>query len=204
MESTAAKTWMCSVAAGLGADKSPFNPYGHRHPYTAVYSLLFAPFKNKPISFAEIGVGGGASIHLWRAYFPRARIFGFDRDIGALENLRSFALEDVTAELMDVGDTSSISSALSRTGELFDIVLDDSSHLIQDQARIIRAALPKLKPGGLLIIEDIFRATPESEYEVIVGSVRAELAFASFIVTEHRNRASQGWDNDKLLVLIKR
>ena len=38
---------------------------------------------------------------------------------------------------------------------MFDIIIDDGSHDLEDQKEVIRLYIPKLKPNGMLIIEDI-------------------------------------------------
>jgi hypothetical protein len=60
-----------------------------------------------------------------------------------------------------------------------------------------------LKPGGILIIEDIFRDTPEERYAMELQDILDKISFICFYTTEHANRYSPGWNNDKLLYLVK-
>jgi predicted O-methyltransferase YrrM len=207
IDSTAAPTHMCVIGHEAATDKSPYNPAGHRHPYTPAYSLLFGSYKHKPIQFAEIGLAMGASAELWCKYFahPEARIFGFDRDWGLLQGVRQRVQDPrLQLALMDVSVDGSVTDALANTGaSTYDVIIDDSSHNHEHQIRIIREALPLVKPGGMLIIEDIFRSTPEEEYEKLIGPELAGCAEVFFIDCEHQNKWSPGWDNDRLLVLIK-
>jgi hypothetical protein len=48
-----------------------------------------------------------------------------------------------------------------------------------------------------------FRATPEEEYTKELGEILPLCSAAYFVVCEHKDRWSPGWDNDKLLVLVK-
>jgi hypothetical protein len=64
-------------------------------------------------------------------------------------------------------------------------------------------AFPLLKQGGLLIVEDIFRSTPEDEYAREIKDVLEKCSASYFVMCEHKDRWSPGWDNDKLLVLVK-
>jgi predicted O-methyltransferase YrrM len=207
IDSTAAKTDLCLLGQVCGTDKSPYNTRSHRHPYTAVYSMLFAPLRNKPIRFAEIGVAAGNSAVLWESYFthPDARIHMYDRDKNFLEHGRSLVGPRFEFAHMDVsvdGDIAQVLSSKGR-GELFDVIIDDSSHEHGHQIRIIREAWPRLKPGGILVIEDIFRSTAEEEYAREIPHILEKAAAAYFVVCEHADRWSPGWDNDKLLVLVK-
>jgi hypothetical protein len=60
-----------------------------------------------------------------------------------------------------------------------------------------------LKQGGLLIVEDIFRERPIEPYEKVFEQVKDLVSFHTFIVCDHKNRYSPGWNNDKLLVFVR-
>lgn len=204
IDSTRAPTDLCMFGAQCGADKSPFNQTGHRHPYTGLYSVLLAPYRHKPIHFGEIGVAMGASVHLWRHYFERARLDFFDRDTNFLAHASSFGYENTQFHVMDVNSTKSIRDALVESGDMFDVLLDDSSHNVEDQKNIVAAALPFIKPGGLLLIEDVFRNETDKAYLDILEPVKDQISFYAFFLTEHANKYSPGWDNDKVLMIVKK
>ena len=70
---------LVALAVKHGTDK-----WG-RHWYARHYQTHFAPRRAEPLTVLEIGVGGyedpakgGASLRMWKAYFPQARIFGID------------------------------------------------------------------------------------------------------------------------------
>ncbi len=47
--------------------------------YFQVYEELLSKYRNKKITFVEIGVFNGGSLFMWRSYFgPEARIIGID------------------------------------------------------------------------------------------------------------------------------
>ena len=164
--------------------------------------MLFAPLKGKPIRFAEIGVAMGASAILWDLYFtnPAAQIHMFDRDQRLLDHTAGIAGRRISTGLMDVSVDGDVARALH---ESYDVIIDDSSHEHGHQIRIIKEAFPKLCAGGMLIVEDIFRSTAEIEYECEIGDVLKDCSAAYFVMCEHKDRWSPGWDNDKLLVLVK-
>jgi predicted O-methyltransferase YrrM len=205
IDSSDASTELCRIGRAAGTDKSPYNTVAHRHPYTAVYSMLFSSLKNKPIRFAEIGVAGGASALLWEIYFthPNAELRMFDRDEEFLRRAHKHVGNRFTFALMDVSVDGDVFRALGN--EPYDVILDDSSHDFEHQIRIIKEAWPLLKPGGMLIIEDIFRNESEERYAKALFEIEIlESAVSTyFVVCEHKNRWSPGWDNDKLLVLVK-
>jgi demethylmacrocin O-methyltransferase len=55
------------------------------HYYTRHYEAYFKPLRYKKLNILEIGIGGdqnpnggGASLRMWREYFPNSRIYGID------------------------------------------------------------------------------------------------------------------------------
>jgi hypothetical protein len=143
---------------------------------------------------------------LWRTYFTHkdTHIFGFDRDKNFLQNTLNFGLPGISVGEMDVYEEESIRKGLEATGGELDVLLDDSSHGLVDQVRIIKQGLPFIKSGGLIVIEDIFRDTPDEKYEEALADVLDQFSMAMFVVTEHERRFSPGWNNDKLLFLVKK
>src|SRR5205085_4839910 len=55
------------------------------HRYTPHYERHFAPLRDREMLVLELGIGGysregqgGASLRMWKWYFPRARVVGVD------------------------------------------------------------------------------------------------------------------------------
>lgn len=207
VDSTLCKTTLCELCSLAGTDKSPFTKNGgHRHPYTAPYSLFFEPLKKKPIKFAEIGVFRGASILVWRQFFSRARIYGFDMDVESMATLKQMNYPGVFLDYVDATKADSMESVFQKytsDGELFDVILDDALHNVGQQCITIQTCMSKLKQGGLLIIEDIFRDQDTQPYVDAMESVKSLISFHTFIVCDHDSRYSPGWNNDKLLVIVR-
>jgi predicted O-methyltransferase YrrM len=207
IDSSLCQTSLCFLCSKAGTDKGPFTPGGgHRHPYTTPYSLFFEPLRHKNIKFAEVGVHHGASMRVWRAFFSQARLYGFDNDEKNVAYITSMNLPNSILDIMDGSKKDSIVEGFTKhssDGELFDVIIDDASHSPEDQAMMIRSALPFLKQGGLLIVEDIFRDRPEKPYEEALLEVKNLVSFHTFIMCEHTNRFSPGWNNDKMLVIVR-
>ncbi len=206
VDSTQCQSTLCRLCSESGTDKTPYNAHGHRHPYTAPYSLFLEPLKHKPIKFAEVGVFRGASLVAWRRFFTQARIYGYDNDVPNLEYIRNLGMPSVILDTIDASQVQHIQEKFTEAtqdGELFDVIIDDASHDPADQCAMIRAALPFLKQGGLLIIEDIFRDRPTDPYERAFAEVQHLVSFHTFILCEHAFRFSPGWNNDKMLVMVK-
>jgi SAM-dependent methyltransferase len=203
LNSTQALNSLDILGARCGTDKSPFNQQGHRHPYTPFYASLLQARRHLPLRFAEIGVAGGASVLMWGQYFTQAEMYFYDRDENFLKHAADFQLPRTHFALMDVEIAESIRAGLTGAGGQFDVILDDSSHNLEHQKIIIPNALDQLKPGGLLLVEDIFRNIPNAEYYHLIEPLIPQLGFFAFYEMEHTNKYSPGWDNDKLLLLQK-
>jgi hypothetical protein len=209
IDTTDAYTELCNIGRLACTDKSPYGDINikmHRHPYTGVYSMLFAPLKDKNIEFAEIGVATGSSFILWWNYFVNASISLFDRDQQFLDNIKNMEIPNRRPYLglMDVSIDGSIKKSLEKTGKEFDVIIDDSSHQYEHQIRIVKEAFPFVKSGGYLIVEDVFRSESEKKYEDALSEIIDECNLVYFVVCNHDERYSPGWNNDKLLVFVKK
>lgn len=120
---------------------------GTTHAYVDSYAELFKPYRNLPINFLEIGIDYGYSLALWRAYFDKANIYGVD-----IRDVLKFR-ENVNAFIYDANDKSLADKYFSNIE--FDIIIDDASHEVSHQLIRFPIYFPKLKNGGLYIIEDV-------------------------------------------------
>jgi precorrin-6B methylase 2 len=117
------------------------------HNYLPIYEELFTD-RDKILALLEIGTCTGASLRMWRDYFPKALILGIDND-----ETREFRENRIATLTLNQGDATS----LTQLGEInsFDIVIDDGSHYYQDQLTSALALLPSLNKGGIYVIEDV-------------------------------------------------
>jgi SAM-dependent methyltransferase len=206
IDSHEAKTELCIF--GDTTDKSPHNIWlhYHKHPYTPIYSLLLGPYRNKVINFCEIGIAGGDSIKMWKKYFHEdTHIFGMDSSPGFLDMLAQKEYKNVFPLHIDVTNEEYMREKLKEINTTFDIVLDDSDHNIDSQRKIVRTFLPFLKSGGMMIIEDVNRSEPAEKYEEFFGEeLLNHFESIYYIKAEHKNRFSGDYNNDSLLIFIKR
>jgi len=201
VDSTESTTDLCRLGVKHPTDKSPYNESDslHKHPYTAVYNLLFSYMRYNPIVLGEIGILDNMSMLCWREYFPNATLYGYEYSEMRLQKALSDKLSNTVYSKMDVKDVESIQEGLQST--MFDIIIEDSTHEFNDQIRFANIAYKHIKPGGFLIIEDVFREESEQRYVEALRETSKYYSSMTFIVTEHKNKHSPGWNNDKLLVL---
>lgn len=206
IDSTHSETDLCRLGALYGTDKSPYNTDGglHKHSYTAVYDFLFASKRYDELKIAEIGILKNKSMLCWREYFPNAMLYGFEFFESEIDNAKKDGLSDTKYFSMNIKDEASIKSSLRNATTVYNIVIEDSTHVFEDQIRFINVVHPYILPGGMLIIEDIFKSANESLYAKSLDHLSDVFYSVTFIEANHKNNFSPGWDNDKLLLLIKK
>ena len=118
--------------------------------YFDVYEDLLEKYKDKNLTFVEIGVFGGGSLFMWREFFgPKARIIGIDFNPDAK------ILEKDGFEIF-IGDQSSKEfweHFYNNVGNI-DILLDDGAHRYSHQIETILNSENNINDGGMIIIED--------------------------------------------------
>jgi hypothetical protein len=201
IDSTNSITDLCLLGVKYPTDKSPYNTDAnlHKHAYTSIYNLLFSNIRYKDIKLGELGILDNNSMLSWREFFPNAKLYGFEWFDARLDKAKADGI-DCTYIKMNVKDVNSISEGLSVAGK-FDILIEDSTHLFEDQIKFINEAYKHLNAGGILIIEDIFINANEEDYCNAINS--DYFSSATFIFANHNLKYSLGWNNDKLLVLHK-
>jgi hypothetical protein len=153
------------LADKYGSDKGP-----KKHRYTELYELLFRPFRERPVTFLEMGllIGGPEhgidagretrdlpSIRMWLDYFREAQIIGLD-----ISDFSWFLHPRFKFIQCDMDDRSEIARAAGEIGSA-DIVIDDASHASHHQQNAFLEIFPGLPSGGLYVIEDL-RWQPET------------------------------------------
>jgi trans-aconitate methyltransferase len=113
------------------------------------YENAFLPLKEKTKTIVEIGVFTGASMKLWHDYFLNAKIYGIDKK-PRWNNDKNY---NNRCKVI-IGSSNDVSTYEEIPNDI-DIVIDDGSHKLVDQIKSFGILFPKLKKGGLYIIEDI-------------------------------------------------
>ena len=202
IDSTNSRTELCDLGVKYPTDKSPYNTDAglHKHAYTSIYNLLFSNMRYKDIKLGELGILDNNSMLSWRDFFPNAKLYGFEWFTSRIEKAINDNI-DCTYIKMNVKDVHSINEGLTISGSNFDVLIEDSTHEFEDQIRFINEAYKHLKPGGILIIEDIFINANEADYVHSIDHLSDYFASSTFIFANHNLKNSAGWNNDKLLVL---
>ena len=199
---------LCEIGKKYDTDKSSqrYNVTNsrHCHPYTLFYDGLFKNKKNENLQIAELGILDGASILMWKEYFINCHVYGFEYNNNFINNFKNnFNNDRVTLSNVDVKNKDSIVNSFGKLNMLYDIIIEDTTHQFEDQIRVIENIYQYLKPGGILIIEDIFKSYNEDDYINRLSHILEHFQDYYFVELDHANKNSTGWDNDKLFILVK-
>jgi hypothetical protein len=132
-------------------------PGGHN--FLGVYELFFNPFRNVAKKVAEIGIAQGASLNLWKDYFPQATVYGID--IFDNSNLNT---ERIKTFIGDQSKRESLQGFITKYGSDFDFILDDGGHSMEQQQVSFGFLFKHVKHSGYYIIEDLQTSIYKGEY----------------------------------------
>jgi hypothetical protein len=118
--------------------------------YFQVYEELLIKFKNKPITFVEVGVSNGGSLFMWRKFLgTQARIIGIDLNPIA----KKFEEDGFEIFIGSQSDELFWINFFKEVGQI-DVLLDDGGHSNEQQIITLNSCIRNIKDDGLLIVED--------------------------------------------------
>ncbi len=152
-------TELCELGKKWGTDKFIlYTPFYHellkdRRDIKKVLEFGIGSPEDLKDSLALVGAKGhtmGASLYMWRDYFPQAEIFALDY------KEEKFVNEDrIHSFYCDQGSDASYEEAKKKIGDGFDLIIEDGGHYQHLQLTAMRNLMPLLKENGIYIMEDI-------------------------------------------------
>jgi len=165
------KNFLSVLCDKYGSDKGEVKATGHpyewaSHTYTDFYIRIFQHRRSDIKLVFECGIGTydkdflssmgtngqpGASLRVWRDYFPNATIIGADIDRNIL-----FEEERIKTFFVDQTDSLTVQD-MWRDIELknFDLMIDDGLHTFDSGCCMFENSISKLSKDGIYIIEDV-------------------------------------------------
>lgn len=154
-----------------GSDKGQLRALGHpyswpSHTYTDYYSRLFGHSRqgvlkvfecglgtNNPEIPSSMGVDGqpGASLRVWKDYFPNALVWGGDIDRESLFQEERISTHYINQ--LDAGSIREFWKAVAVTD--FDFILDDGLHTFEAGSNLFTHSIEHLANSGIYVIEDV-------------------------------------------------
>lgn len=195
-----------------GSDKGELRAGGHPYPwpshsYADYYERLFGHCRhgvrkvfecglgtNNPRVASSMGQNGkpGASLRVWRDYFPNAMIHGADIDRDIL-----FSEDRIKTHYVDQRDPAAIEAFWRQVDDTgFDFILDDGLHVFDAGSCLFTHSIHHLASHGIYVIEDV-TPTDLLRYKEFFGKT----AYIVDYVTLQRPRLALG---DNSLVVIRK
>ena len=152
------ETELCKLAFKYSTDKCP----KIKHAYTPFYYDLLKDKKYTIKKVLEMGIGykatmpyypryqTGASLRMWRDFFPNAMVYGADISHKAI-----FEDERIKTFLCNEKKEKDINELVKQTGSDIDLFVDDGSHRIEHQIYLCKTIMPLLQKSVIYIIEDV-------------------------------------------------
>ena len=172
--------WGMGVTVSTDKVTLPASHIAMSHTYQFPYERWLRPIRCKPMKFMEIGLGCGMpyrgangdyaatteghSMPLWLSFLPHANITVIEYDANCAFGFMANDPLKLGPELkrrvrMFSGDQSKAGDLLHVVKQegigMQDVIIDDGGHSMMQQLTTLRTLLPWVKPGGILILEDL-------------------------------------------------
>jgi hypothetical protein len=154
----------------FGSDKGGISNYSRfswpNHTYSHIYSMFFSHNREQIRNLLEVGIGTnsptlkssmglngipGASLYLWREWFPNSMIVGLDID----ENIL-FSDERIETFYVDQTNASTVTAVLEKFPlNHFDVIIDDGLHTFEANILFFEVAINRMSNSGVYFIEDV-------------------------------------------------
>ena len=139
------------------------------HGYAKIYENLFKSKKNNNLNILEIGsFYGNASAALY-FYFKNSLIYSADINPD-MYRYRGSRLKNF---FVDSSSRESINKNILEKKLEFDIIIEDASHMLKDQIISLFMLFPKVKKGGIFVVEEI--DFPETREDMRIDQVMPDL-----------------------------
>lgn len=130
------------------------------------YEEIFLGLRSKPVNVLEIGVLHGGSVLLWSEYLhANSKIVGADLHKDRWEEgLRTFKERGAAlSRLSNIEYVDCDAYTAKNLGRFkdnnFDLIIDDGPHTFESFTFLIENYRPKLKDGGVMVVEDIINVS---------------------------------------------
>lgn len=160
---------MDKLAEDYGTDKGGRKRHSafdwEPHNYSQLYSMLYEHRREAVMCVFECGIGTrnqdvygnmgpraneGASLKVWRDYFPNAEVIGVDIDEKCL-----FTDERIATFQLDQTNLSAIRKLERTLNRDFDLVVDDGLHLFEAGVTLFSGLRHRLRKGAYYVVEDV-------------------------------------------------
>ena len=153
------------------------------------YQNTFQPIQQDKIHLFEIGTCTGASLKRWKEFFVNGKVEGVDNED---RRIAEYIDSEITYHRVDAYEQQFVNSLSN-----FDIIIDDGPHTLGSQLAAINLYYPKLKDGGIFVIEDI---DSDDNIKILSGETQKIFGKPANIIDK---RVEVGLPNEILLWVVK-
>ena len=139
------------------------------HGYAKIYENLFKSKKNDNLDILEIGSFYGNASAALSLYFKNSLIYSADIN----PDMYKYKGSRLKNFFVDSSSRESINKNILEKKLEFDIIIEDASHMLKDQIISLFMIFPKIKKGGIFIVEEI--DFPEKREDMRIGQVKPDL-----------------------------
>ncbi len=181
----------------IGYFKAGIERFSDSWGYIDLLTVLYAAAKIlKPENYLEIGVRRGRSLGVVSSACPSVNIFGFDLWLSNYAGMENPGPDFVTNEITRLGHSGLINLTSGDSKKTvpkfikdnpevyFDLVTIDGDHSEEGAMIDLRNTLPKLKLGGVIVMDDIVH--PQHKYlsDVWKNVIGRNKSFDSFMYSD--------------------
>ena len=139
------------------------------HGYAKKYENLFKSIKSKNLKILEIGSFYGNASAALSFYFKNSLIFSADIN----PDMYRYKGSRLKNFFVDSSSRDSIKTNILEKNFEFDIIIEDASHRLKDQIISLFMLFPKVKKGGIFVVEEV--DFPEKREDMRVDQVMPDL-----------------------------
>lgn len=178
-----------------GCDKANIyrNIFKGGNGYAKFYLKHLRKLKNKKINILEIGSLEGSSAVAFSKFFKKSKIYCFDINISNFK----YASKNISVFGLDASKEKSVNEVLKVIGKekgiIFDVIIDDGSHKLDDILKFLKIFFKHLKNNGFYIIEEFkfpnyyrhLNVPGEPKIEKLLSSISRKKYLKSNILTKN-------------------
>jgi hypothetical protein len=138
---------------------------GTTHDYINSYYTNEFTNRDAEVNLVEIGIGDGYSMVLWREWLRKAQITAIEKYPYHYNHKKPFEIKGATSIFQDAYQQSTVDLFEDNS---IDYLIDDGPHTFESQMYCIQYWLPKIKPGGKIIIEDVQEYDRFEKFEKLI------------------------------------
>ena len=160
------------------------------------YDRILSPRKDSVSKLLEIGIFNGNSLELWRNYFSNAQIEGADVN----QCKRIIGQDRITQQ---IGNAYTLEFLSRFEKESYDVIIDDGPHTFETMSFFLTHYLSLIKPGGVLILEDIINRDWTPKLLLLVDNTKYKVSTVDMRNKQQNPHLLARWQQGLDIIIIE-